>query len=165
MTKTEVTIRSGRPEDLDELAKIENLCFPPDQAATREDIKERLEIYPEGFYILEKNEKIVSFVNGMSTNEDNLRDEMYENASLHQPDGKWQMIFGVDTHPDYRRQGLAGQVIKACIEDAKAKGRKGVVLTCLDHLIHYYASFGFVDEGISSSTHGDVVWHQMRLRF
>lgn len=165
MTQTERTIRFGRSEDLDELMTIEEICFPPEQAATRRDIRERLEIYPEGFYILEENGKIVSFVNGMSTDECNLRDEMYENASLHQPDGDWQMIFGVDAHPDYRRQGLAGQVIKACIEDAKVKGRKGVVLTCLDPLVHYYASFGFVDEGISSSTHGDVVWHQMRLRF
>lgn len=165
MTQTEKTIRSGRPEDLDELMAIEEICFPPEQAARRKDIEERLEIYPEGFYILEKDGKIVSFVNGMTTNEADLRDEMYENASLHQPDGDWQMIFGVDTHPDYRRQGLAGQVIEACIADAKAKGRQGVVLTCLDHLIHYYASFGFVDEGISASTHGDVVWHQMRLCF
>ena len=48
---------------------------------------------------------------------------------------------------------------------AKAQGRKGVVLTCKDRLVHYYAKFGFVDEGVSASTHGDVVWHQMRLTF
>lgn len=49
--------------------------------------------------------------------------------------------------------------------DAKAQHRKGLVLTCKDKLIHYYASFGFVDEGISESVHGNVVWHQMRLTF
>lgn len=108
MTQTERTIRSGQPEDLDELMAIEEICFPPEQAATREDIKERLEIYPEGFYILEMNEKIVSFVNGMTTDQPDLCDDMYKNASLHQPDEDWQMIFGVDTHPNYRRQGLAG---------------------------------------------------------
>ena len=53
------------------------------------------------------------------------------------------------------------QVIKA----AQEQGRKGVVLTCKDKLVHYYAKFGFTDEGISSSTHGNVVWHQMRLVF
>ena len=41
----------------------------------------------------------------------------------------------------------------------------GVVLTCKDRLVHYYAKFGFADEGVSASTHGDVVWHQMRLTF
>ena len=35
-----------------------------------------------------------------------------------------------------------------------------------ERLIHYYAKFGFVDEGVSEkSTHGNVVWHQMRLTF
>lgn len=44
--------------------------------------------------------------------------------------------------------------------------RKGLVLTCKERLVLYYAKFGFVDEGVSEkSTHGNVVWHQMRLSF
>ena len=39
------------------------------------------------------------------------------------------------------------------------------MLTCKERLIGFYAQFGFVDEGVSVSTHGDVVWHQMRLTF
>jgi hypothetical protein len=31
--------------------------------------------------------------------------------------------------------------------------------------VHYYAKFGFVNEGVSGSTHGGVVWYQMRLKF
>ena len=45
------------------------------------------------------------------------------------------------------------------------QGRRGLVLTCKDRLVHYYAKFGFVSEGVSSSTHGGVVWYQMRLTF
>ena len=40
-----------------------------------------------------------------------------------------------------------------------------MVLTCKDRLLAYYAKFGFVNEGVSVSTHGGVVWYQMRLRF
>ena len=36
---------------------------------------------------------------------------------------------------------------------------------CKDRLVHYYAGFGFVSEGVSGSTHGGVVWYQMRLTF
>lgn len=33
-------------------------------------------------------------------------------------------------------------------------------------LITYYAKFGFLDEGVSDkSTHGNVVWNQMRRSF
>ncbi len=47
----------------------------------------------------------------------------------------------------------------------KPREEKGLVLTCKDKLIHYYAKFGFENEGVSESTHGDVVWNKMRLTF
>lgn len=75
------------------------------------------------------------------------------------------MIFGVNTIPSMRKKGYAGRLIEAAIEDARAEGRKGLVLTCKDRLVHYYASFGFEDEGMSDSTHGNAAWHQMRLTF
>ena len=75
------------------------------------------------------------------------------------------MIFGVNTLPEYRRQGRAGQVIRQVIADAQAQGRKGCVLTCKEALLHYYGTFGFVNEGVSESVHGGVVWYEMRLTF
>ena len=91
-------------------------------------------------------------------------DEMYENAAMHNENGTWQMIFGVNTLPDYRRQGYAGELICRAIEDGRMQGRKGLVLTCKEKLISYYGKYGFVDEGVSDkSTHGNVQWHQMRL--
>ena len=75
------------------------------------------------------------------------------------------MIFGVATIPEFQCRGCAGQVLRRVIEDTRAQGRKGLVLTCKDFRVHYYARFGFIDEGISSSEHGGAVWHQMRLEF
>ena len=75
------------------------------------------------------------------------------------------MIFGVNTLPEYRRRGLAGQLLETAIATAKQQGRKGLVLTCKDKLVHYYARFGFVNEGVSGSAHGGVTWYQMRLTF
>ena len=51
------------------------------------------------------------------------------------------------------------------MEQARTQGRRGLVLTCKERLVHFYAKIGFVDEGISESTHGGVVWHKMRLMF
>ena len=79
--------------------------------------------------------------------------------------GGWQMIFGVNTLPKYRRQGVAAALLERAISDARTQGRKGLVLTCKDKLVHYYAKFGFVSEGVSGSTHGSAVWYQMRLTF
>ena len=77
--------------------------------------------------------------------------------------GAWQMIFGVNTLPRCRRRGYAGLLLQRAIADAHTQGRKGLVLTCKEKLLHYYAKFGFVNEGVSASTHGGVVWYQMRL--
>ena len=106
---------------------------------------------------------LASFVNGLVTEEPDLLDKMYDNPSFHDPLGSWQMIFGVVTVPEFRRRGYAAELLCRAIEDARAQGRAGLVLTCKDALIPYYARFGFVDEGLSTSTHGNVAWHQMRL--
>lgn len=160
-----MNIRTAAMADLDALTAIEAECFPAAEAAPREAFEARLAVYPNHFWVLEDEGKIVSFVNGMVTDEAKLRDEMYENAALHTESGAWQMIFGVNTLPTYRRRGLAELVLRRCIHDAKAQGRKGVVLTCKDKLVHYYEKFGFISEGVSQSTHGGVVWYDMRLTF
>lgn len=160
----ESAIRKATMADLDAVAALEELCFPAAEAATKESFQSRLAVYPGHFWLLEQDGALVSFVNGMVTNEPDLRDEMYENAALHDPDGRWQMIFGVNTHPDHRRRGHGERVLRRVIADAEAEGREGLVLTCKDGLVHYYARLGFRDEGVSVSAHGGVVWHQMRLR-
>ncbi|MDD5840435.1 MAG: hypothetical protein PUC95_01830 [Gemmiger formicilis] len=50
--------------------------------------------------------------------------------------------------------------------DARQQDRRGLVLTCKERLLPYYAKFGFQDEGVTDkSTHGNTAWHQMRLSF
>jgi len=161
-----MNIRNGRISDVDELTAIEAECFPAAEAAERKSFEDRLKHYADHFWILEDdNGKIISFVNGMVTDEEHLTDKMYENASMHNENGAWQMIFGVNTLPKYRKNGYAEAVLRNVISDAKEHGRKGLVLTCKEKLIHFYGKLGFVDEGVSDSEHGGVVWHEMRLTF
>ena len=160
-------IRTASLADAAALAAVEAACFPPAEAATAAEITDRLAYYADHFWLLEEDDgTLVSFVDGMTPDEPTLRDEMYENAALHDEDGTWQMIFGVNTLREYRRQGRAGALLRRAIEDARRQGRKGLVLTCKERLVAYYAGFGFADEGVTGkSTHGGAVWHQMRLRF
>ena len=159
-------IRTATMDDLSAVTSVEAACFPPNEAATEQDFAQRLAVYPNHFWLLEnENGHVISFINGFVTDEPLLRDEMYQNASLHNEQGAWQMIFGVNTLPEYRRQGFAEQVMKRVISDAKAQGRKGCVLTCKDSMIHYYEKFGYQNEGVSNSVHGGVTWYDMRLTF
>ena len=127
---------------------------------------ERVRYYGNHFWLLFDGGRLISFVDGFVTDEPDLTDEMYENAAMHNENGAWQMLFGVNTLPAYRRRGYAGTLLRRAIDDARAQGRLGLVLTCKERLIPYYAKFGFLDEGVSEkSTHGNVRWHQMRLSF
>lgn len=158
-------IRTATMDDLQAVAAVEAECFPAAEAATEEEFAERLKYYGNHFWLMFEEEKLIAFVDGFVTDEADLTDEMYEKAELHNENGAWQMIFGVNTIPSHRRHGYAGRLIQRAIEDAKAQGRKGLVLTCKDRLVPYYAKFGFKNEGVSESTHGNVVWYQMRLEF
>ena len=135
------------------------------EAATKEEFEQRLSHYADHFWLMFEDDTLIAFVDGMVTDQADLTDEMYENASMHQENGAWQMIFGVNTLPAYRNHGYAGELLKRAIADAKDQGRKGLVLTCKDRLVHYYAKFGFENEGVSESVHGNIVWNQMRLKF
>ena len=104
-------------------------------------------------------------MNGLVTDKTWLSDDMYEDAEMHDENGKWQMIFGLDVIPEYRRRGCGAMLMEHIISQAKAQGRVGVVLTCKDKLIHYYEKFGFVNEGKSASVHGGAAWNDMRLTF
>ena len=159
-------IRKATMNDLDAISEVESECFPAAEAATKEEFRKRLESYADHFLLMFDGEKLAAFIDGFVTDEPDLTDEMYENAAMHKESGKWQMIFGVNTLPEYRRRGLAGALINEMIAEARRQGRDGLVLTCNDRLVHYYAKFGFLNEGVSGkSTHGGAVWNQMRLTF
>ena len=114
--------------DLDKIAAVEAECFPAAEAASKQTFQNRLMVYPNHFWLLWDDNTLVGFVNGMTTDLPDLSDEMYQNAEMHNESGAWQMIFGGNTIPGYRRQGCAAKIIKRVIDDAKRQNRKGLVL-------------------------------------
>ena len=165
ITMERMQIRMATMDDLDAIASVEAECFPSAEAASREEFAERIKAYGTHFWLLCKEDEIIAFVDGMVTDKQDLTDEMYEKSELHDENGMWQMIFGVNTLPKYRRHGYAEKLLRYAINDARAQDRAGLVLTCKEKLIHYYEKFGFKNEGVSESVHGGVVWYQMRLTF
>ncbi|WP_113672291.1 GNAT family N-acetyltransferase [Vallitalea guaymasensis] len=156
-------IRQVRKEDLYAIIEIEAICFPAAEAADKKSIASRIDTFPESFFVAEKDDRIVGFINGAVTNERTIRDEMFEDAGLHINDGAYQSIFGLDVIPEYQHQGIAGRLMRHLINDAMIKGRKGLILTCKEHLIGFYEQFGFSSLGLSESVHGGAVWYDMIL--
>lgn len=162
---TEINIRYVTAEDLDQVAAVEAACFPAAEAAGRESFKRRIETFPECFFVAVHDSRIIGFINGCATDERTIRDEMFEDSGLHKKDGIYQSIFGLDVLEEYRGQGVAAKLMEHMIQDAEAKGRRGLILTCKDRLIHYYSKFGYENLGGSASVHGGAVWYDMLLEF
>jgi len=158
-----IRIREVQLRDLDRVAEIEAICFPVTEAASHSSFKERIQAFPECFLVAEADGFIIGFINGCVTNSLVIYDELFTTTKHHIARGKNLTVFGLDILPEYRRQGIAAQLMNHFIQLATNTSRKSVILTCKGPLVHYYESFGYVNKGVSQSTHGGSEWFDMTL--
>lgn len=158
--------RSIRPEEADRAVCIEQICFPPHEACSEKSMKERIAKVPELFLVAvdQATGSLAGFLNGIATDEDAFRDEFFTDVNLYKPDGKNIMLLGLDVLPEYRKQGLARELVSQYARRERENGREMLVLTCLENKVEMYKSMGFIDRGIANSTWGGEEWHEMTYR-
>lgn len=155
--------REIRPEEADQAASIEAVCFPPNEACSESQMKARIQKAPGLFLVAVDREsgKLAGFLNGLSTKETKFRDEFFQDATLYDPEGKTVMLLGLDVLPQYRMQGVARELMRTYVQREQARGRDLLLLTCLDSRVPMYKKMGFEDLGIADSTWGGEQWHEM----
>lgn len=155
--------RDIRPEEGAQTVLIEQICFPPNEACSEKMMLERIAVAPEFFLVAVDKEtgKIAGFLNGLATGERVFRDEFFTDAGLHDPQGDAVMLLGLDVLPEYRGQGLATEIMSRYIRREKEKGRKRLLLTCLEGKIKMYEKMGFRNNGVANSTWGGEEWYEM----
>lgn len=155
--------RNIRQDEVEQAIAIEQICFPPNEACSPRAMKERIAAAPELFLVAVDKDtgKIAGFLNGLSTKESKFRDEFFTDVSLYDPEGKNIMLLGLDVLPEYRKQGLAREIVYQYREREHEKGRNMLYLTCLANKVEMYKKFGFEDRGIADSTWGGEEWHEM----
>lgn len=157
--------RDIRPQEVEEAIEIEQICFPPHEACSPQAMKERIAAAPELFMVaMDKDTgKIAGFLNGVSTKEQHFHDEFFTDIQLYDPQGDCVMLLGLDVRPEYRREGLAEEIVRQYCMREKAKGRKRLCLTCLEEKVSMYGKMGFTDLGMANSSWGEEEWHEMTL--
>lgn len=155
--------RTIYPQEAEQAAWIEQICFPPNEACAWDKMLERVRTAPELFLVAvdAENGKIAGCLNGLATDESTFRDEFFTNAGLFQPDGKNIMLLGLAVLPDYRHQGIAGDLMARYAEKERSRGREKLILTCLRAKVAMYEKMGFKDGGIADSCWGGEEWHEM----
>ena len=155
--------RSIFKNEADQAVIIEQICFPPNEACSEKDMKDRIDKASELCLVAvdKTTGKIAGLLNGLATDEDVFRDEFFTNAELYEPSGKNIMILGLDVLPEYRMQGLGRELVSQYIRRERDNGRRMIKLTCLESKVNMYKKMGFLDEGISNSVWGGEEWHDM----
>ena len=159
----EISIRHVLPNDLDECFAVETSGFRPEEAATRETIRLRIDRFPEGFLVAEVDGKVVGILNSAATDKEDLSDEELKQLIGHDPHGRNLVVFALAVLPEFQKRGIAGQLMSRFVEEARSRGKENILLMCKQHLIAYYERMGFAHIGLSRSTHGGAEWHEMRL--
>jgi len=155
--------RSILPQEAEEAAEIERICFPPNEACSEAMMKRRIAKAPALFLVAvdRANGKIAGFLSGLSTNECVFRDEFFENENLYEPDGKNIMLLGLDVRPEYQMQGLAKQLVARYVCRERENKRETLILTCLESKVKMYEKMGFRNKGLSASKWGGEQWYEM----
>ncbi len=156
--------RDIKQNEGDQAVRIEQICFPPHEACSKEHVMEKVTYASELFLVAVDREtgNVAGFLTGIATDEVAFRDAFFTDIQLHHADGKNIMLLGLDVLPEYRGQGLAREIMARYAKREKEKGRKALILTCLESKVEMYQKMGYTDLGISASTWGNEEWHEMR---
>lgn len=157
------TIRFVTPDDLDAVTRVESVCFPEAEAATRNAFSTRIAAFPESFLVAQEGTRIIGIINGCCTTAPILGDELYEPDCPHDISHPWQTVFGLAVLPDYQHRGLAQALMNRLIELCQERKKAGIILTCKKEKISFYEMFGFRCRSQSASSHGGAVWYDMVL--
>jgi ribosomal-protein-alanine N-acetyltransferase len=134
-------LRSYRERDLPALHALDGVCFPPDIAYTRQELKHFLE-HPSAFSIVaEQNGHIAGFAITRSVRRRIQRLGRVAPA-VH--------IITIDVSPPLQRQGLGVQMMEWIIEQASRLGAQALVLEAAvdNRAAHrFYERFGFTVTG------------------
>jgi ribosomal protein S18 acetylase RimI-like enzyme len=159
----EVIVRNVQANDLDECYVVETSGFSAEEAASREMIRLRIDVFPQGFLVAELGGRVVGMVNGASTNKDDISDEELKQLIGHDAGGRNMVIFALAVLPEFQKRGIAKQLMLRFIEKAGQNKKEKIILMCKHYLIAYYEGLGFTHVGLSKSTHGGAEWHEMSL--
>jgi len=159
----ETLIRQVTSNDIDRCFEIESAAYPMDEAATREKIKIRAEQYPEGFIVLELNQKVIGFINSGCADNVVMSDENFKELIGHSSNAPNVVIMSVVLDPEFQGLGYSVQLMNAFIKTVKELNKQTIHLMCKDQYLKLYEKFGFTYSKVSESSHGGEKWHEMLL--
>ncbi|WP_108835610.1 GNAT family N-acetyltransferase [Tateyamaria sp. Alg231-49] len=158
-----IEFRNAQPSDALRCFEIETAAYEGDEAATLEKISKRIEIYSQGFLILELEGMIVGFVNCGCAHEVEMSDEEFKEMVGHDPDAPNVVIMSVVVDPAQQGKGLSRALMDEFVQRMRRMNKVTIHLMCKDHHVPLYEKFGYRYLQPSTSDHGGMAWHEMSM--
>ncbi|MEX0338890.1 MAG: GNAT family N-acetyltransferase [Arenibacterium sp.] len=155
--------RNARPEDAERCFAIEIGAYEGDEAATLAKISKRIEIYPEGFLILETGGVIAGFINSGCAHTIEMSDDAFKELVGHDPDAPNVVILSVVVDPPYQGKGLSRALMEEFVDRMRQAGKTTIHLMCKAQHVPLYEKFGYGYLRPSASGHGGMEWHEMSM--
>jgi len=161
--------RPCTPEDIPVVAEIESNSYPPDEAASPENLAYR-QTHAGAFFLVgiqvgtsptePGGDEMVSYVCGTLTAADVLT---HHSMSTHEPAGTTLCIHSVVTEGGHRRTQIGTRTLRAYMQwlVSNTPEVERVLLLCKKELIGFYEGAGFRMVGPSLVEHGADQWYEM----
>jgi malonyl CoA-acyl carrier protein transacylase len=117
-------IRHPHLSDLDALVNLEAQCWPEHLRASANEIRQRIERFPNGNCVLEMNRQVVGVVYSQRiSSADVLKNITYaEVPSLHVPQGPVVQLLGLNILPEMQDKGLGDKLRQFMLQLCAVKG-------------------------------------------
>ena len=148
--------RKATINDLDDLAKIRSIFLMEMENEHSETKREKMEAANRAYF--EKSLADDSFVAWLAVADGKIVGTSGLSFYIippnnNCPDGRVANIMNMFTFPEYRKQGIATELFKRIVEEAKLRGYKRIALNATSAGKPLYEKYGFKDAV------GDMIFH------
>ncbi|WP_053376190.1 GNAT family N-acetyltransferase [Paenibacillus sp. FJAT-27812] len=157
---SEIVLRLINEDELAAAIKLEQSCYTEEAAATLAGFRYRYEHYRPYFWSAWIGDQIVGIANGIRTAQYACGDEM-KGAQDDLLEGSNFCVLTVAVDEGHRKKGIGTLLLRRLIQQCEESGVDTIILMCEQHLISFYEAERFELRGVSSSTHGGIVWYEM----
>ena len=138
------TIRQSKREDMDSILEVERDAFPEYLQANKEALIERLNLFPEGFLIVENDSEIIGLSTALIIEEVSSASDLNRKPKkLFNEEGDTYYLRSIAVRKSFQGQNVGKKLIETHMANARKRGLKRLVLTSLKSLEGYYEKLGF----------------------
>ncbi|WP_408009459.1 GNAT family N-acetyltransferase [Pseudalkalibacillus sp. A8] len=141
-----IILRNIEEKDIDQILKLQKVCFPNMEPWKKEHLESHLNIFPEGQFCVEYDGKVVGTCSSLIVNfdeydEKHTWDEITDEGYITNHDPEGYNLYGIEVmvHPEFRRMKIGRRLYEARKELTERLNLKSIIIGGRIPYYHKYA--------------------------